>query len=202
MTGVQTCALPISTIALHKSTLVLALEDSRILEQLKENAQVKDDVTQSPTLTLLDEKGDPFQVPTAAGLYAVIYEAKDGAGNATKREGYLRLTTCQKKGILLQNQPVDLEDMTVVSANASVPLSVNLGNAEPFRISWKKGMKTVGQMKKVDVHYLQNAEGDSIFRCQEGAPVEVELPFADPGFYTVCITTQGRQFYCFLVYAN
>ena len=55
---------------------------------------------------------------------------------------------------------------------------------------WKQGIKTVGQLKTRS-ELIPQSDSNSY-----------ALPFEETGYYTVCVITQGRDHFRFLIYVK
>ena len=80
--------------------------------------------------------------------------------------------------------------MAVPSGTASIRIT---SNGEPYKISWKAGIKTEAQLKT----------GAGLLGRSDGTEEQsFEAALTKPGYYTFCIVTQGRQMYRFVLYAK
>lgn len=81
--------------------------------------------------------------------------------------------------------------MAVTAGTADIRIALN---GEPYKISWKAGIKTEAQLKT----------GSQLLGRSDGTNTEqsFEAALAEPGYYTFCIVTQGRQMYRFVLYVE
>lgn len=173
-------------LALVKSTVTakLGTGSEELLQMLEENLIVTD---LDPNVAVTVEFTDNI---TLEGTTSVTYTAVDSAGNESSVTGWLRLTAANEPEVQINGEPVD-RDTIYMADDGKLELTVNV-YGEPYSVVWKKGVKTVGQMKTGTTDLLRNVS----------AVQPVELPFTEGGYYTVCIKTQGRDEFLFTVYVS
>jgi len=169
-------------LVLKQSTVYIPLKDLDGLEQtLLANAEAVDDRTGQVTVTVVCER------PTVAGIYEVIYRAADAAGNTTEVTGKLRVYADNMPLICINGKIAGRDSIYIAKSGDELELTVDM-NGEPYRAVWKKGIKTVAQMK-TGVTELELTDGSA------------ELPFSgQSGYYTICIVTQSHDQYRVIVY--
>lgn len=175
---------PVLTLRERVVSVKLGAEESELRRILEENLIVSDLDT---NITVTVGFTDAITLP---GTSAVTYTAADSAGNQSTITGWLRLTAANEPDVKINGQVVD-RDTIYLSDGETLELTVDV-YGEPYSVVWKKGVKTVGQMKTGTTDLLRN----------ETAVKAVELPFAEAGYYTVCIRTQGRDEFVFNVYVS
>lgn len=172
------------TLVIKKDTVYVSLKElSGLEETLLANAEAVDDRAGQVTITV------DYEIPTAAGTCEVIYRAADAAGNTTEVTGKLRVYEADMPLIYINGEIVERDAIYVAQPGDELVLTVDM-NGEPYRVVWKKGIKTVAQMK-TGVTEIELTE-DS-----------VTLPFSgQSGYYTICITTQNHDQYRVVIYVK
>lgn len=165
-------------------TAKVGTTEDELLLLLEENLIATD---LDPNITVTVEFTDDI---TLQGTSAVTYTAVDSAGNQSTVTGWLRLTAANEPDVKINGQVVD-RDSIYLSGGEALELTVDV-YGEPYSVVWKRGVKTVGQMKIGTTDLLRN----------ETAVKPVELPFTEAGYYTVCVKTQGRDEFLFTVYVD
>ncbi|MBQ2278988.1 MAG: hypothetical protein II333_10490, partial [Clostridia bacterium] len=104
-------------------------------------------------------------------------------------EGLLRIYDGTAPEVTLDGVFAERGSICITESDAELLLCVNLQN-EPYKVTWKNGIKTDAQMKN-GASGLEMTDGQAI------------LPFAGKnGYYTVCVTSQSRDIYRFIVYVK
>lgn len=173
-------------LALNKNVVVAKAGTDRneLRKLLEENLVVTDrDMNITVTVNFTDDVN-------AQGTTSVTYLAADSSGNEGTVTGWLRLTSAGEPEVKINAETVD-RDTIYLGGTKKLELTVDV-YGEPYSVVWKKGVKTVGQMKIGITELLRN----------ETAVKAVELPFTEAGYYTVCIKTQGRDEYRIIVYVG
>ncbi len=125
-----------------------------------------------------------------AGNCQVTYKVSDSSGNETSVYGILRVAAADEPTVKV-NGDIVVRDTIYVAEGDSIILSVDtLG--EPYSVVYKNGLKSVGQMKIGATDLVRNATSTD----------EIILPFEESGYYTVCIITQGRDYYRIQIYVE
>lgn len=171
-------------LVIKKDTVYASLKDlSGLEEALLANAEAVDDRAGQVTITV------DYEQPTAAGTYEVIYRATDAAGNTAEVTGKLRVYAEDMPLIYINGEVVERDAIYIAQSGDELVLTVDM-NGEPYRVVWKKGIKTVAQMKT----------GAAEIELTEDS---VTLPFSgQSGYYTICITTQNHDQYRVIIYVK
>lgn len=175
---------PVMTLRKNVVSVKLSAEEAELRRILEENLIVTD---LDANITVTVEFTDAITLP---GTTAVTYTAADSAGNQSTVTGWLRLTAANEPDVQINGQAVD-RDAIYLAEGERLELTVDV-YGEPYSVVWKKGVKTVAQMKIGTTDLLRN----------ETAVKLVALPFTESGYYTVCIRTQGRDEFVFTVYVS
>lgn len=161
------------TIMVRQGTSVAEFEDLVLTM-----AQAIDNCDPSPALAItrsLDDArlGQP-------GTYEIELAASDSAGNRQSTTAFVRVYSRDMVEVKVNGALALPGETLFVAGNGSSVLSVTVdnlpaspGGPEPYRMYWKQGLNTAGQMKNA-----------SEFSGSFTAPKD--------GFYTVQIVTQGR----------
>ncbi len=154
---------------------------------LRENITASDDTTAGADLKY------SFVLPAvlAAGKYSVSYIVEDEAGNRTERTGWIRLYDGSEINIEINGAKVE-RDETVIASAGTQTIDVTF-TGEPYKIVWRSGIKSVGQMKN-------NAKTLTAYTDAKENSLELEL--SESGYYTFLVTTQGRDVYRFVIYVT
>ncbi len=172
------------SLVIKEDTVHISLKDLSGLEEvLLANAEAVDDRGGAVTVTV------DYEIPAAAGTYEVTYTAADAAGNKAEIVGKLRVYAEDMPLIYINGEIVERDAIYIAQSGNELVLTVDM-NGEPYRVVWKKGIKTVAQMK-TGVTEIELTE-DS-----------VALPFSgQSGYYTICITTQNHDQYRVVIYVK
>lgn len=128
---------------------------------------------------------------TVEGTTAVTYTAKDSFGNVSTKTGWLRLTAASEPEVKVDGEAVGRDSVYLGKLADELNLSVDT-DGEPYSIVFKKGVYTTAQMKIGATVLVRDAE----------TVTSTELPFTEAGYYTICIRTQSRDEYLFIVYVD
>ncbi len=175
---------PVATLVKSVVVAKVGTDRSEILSLLEENLIVTD---LDPNTTVSIDFTEDLQLQ---GVTSVTYTATDSAGNKVSVTGWLRLTSAGEPAVKINGQTVD-RDSIYLSTDSKLELTVDV-YGEPYSVVWRKGIKTVGQMKIGSTDLLRN----------ETQMVPVALPFTESGYYTICIRTQSRDEYRIIVYVS
>ena len=172
------------SLVLKKDTVHISLKDLSGLEEvLLANAEAVDDRAGQVTVTV------DYDLPTEAGTYEVTYRAADAAGNTAEVTGKLRVYAEDMPLIYINGEVVERDAIYIAQSGDELVLTVDM-NGEPYRVVWKKGIKTVAQMK-IGATEIELTEDSAT------------LPFsAQKGYYTLCITTQDHDQYRVIIYVK
>ncbi len=168
----------------------LADTQSEIEETLKNNVILIDNADSSSVTLEYD-----FIKRTTPGLEIVTYKAIDAAGNETTAEVKLWFVSNEEPQPTVDG--VFVERGGVVSTQVGEhKLVVNMpeenGKTEIYSVLFEEGIKTVAQLKI----------GSTVLKHNVNTNNAITLDFDAPGYYTVCIKTQGRDYYEFIVYVE
>ena len=175
-------------VLLHRKNLTVAAGTSR--EEI--DALLRDNIT---AFDLGTPEGMEFEFvydPAVSGTQTVIYTVRDGAGNERVLEGKLTVRAGGEPTITVDGQIAVWDDILVVDAGTK-QLQVTL-NGNRYKLDWKAGNKTVGQMKTGSTSLTGGYVSD------QERTVEVEM--TTPGYYTFVLTTQLHETYRFVVYVK
>ncbi|MBQ7932695.1 MAG: hypothetical protein IJ334_17000, partial [Clostridia bacterium] len=162
---------------------LLNTDAAEVEELLRGNAITADDREGSVILKL------EYRIPDGAGTSVVKYIAVDESANTADIEGLLRIYDGTSPEITLDGVFVERGSICIAESDAELLLSVNLQN-EPYKVTYKTGIKTEAQMK-IGASRLKMTDGKAV------------LPFAgEKGYYTVCVSSQSRDIYRFIVYVK
>ena len=173
-------------ISLKKGTLdvQLSLSDAEILSLLKANAEVHDNETASDKISLDIQ----YTKPAAPGTVTVQYTAKDEAGNQAVKYASIHFYGDTELRVTVNGNLI-YRDMVVIGKAGEQSIVVESGG-EPYSVTWKNGIKTVGQMKIGTTALVNNRE--------DAEPMSFTPK--KPGYYTFCVQTQGHNSYRFVLY--
>lgn len=176
------------TIRLNNNTVNISLDikNDEIEKILKDNIVVSDNVTDKDKINI----SISYEKPTNANKVKVTYYATDEAGNVGKKIGYIYFYS----GNLLEisvNGDMIFNDEVIETTLGEQSFIVKSGG-EAYTVSYKEGIKTTGQMK-IGATKLAKGKKDEI-------PV-VFTP-SKSGYYTICINTQSRETYRFVLYVK
>ncbi len=160
-------------------------DSADILALLKANMTISDaDTNVTVDIDFTDELN-------AEGTTAVTYTAEDSSGNVSTKTGWLRLTAATEPEVKVDGEAVGRDSVYLGSLEDDLNLSVDT-DGEPYSIVFKKGVYTIAQMKIGATVLVRDAE----------TITTTELPFTEAGYYTICIRTQSRDEYLFIVYVD
>lgn len=161
--------------------------DEELRELLLANVTCSDETTPVDRLTVTAE----FDRSSTQSRIPVTYTVTDEAGNQTTANGWLRLKNEKEPAVMVNDSAIEWDETMAVQPG-SVKLHV-VSCGEPYKICWKAGIKTEGQLK-IGSHPLGSEIRDN--------EKDYELELTEPGYYTFCITTQGRASYRFVLYVE
>lgn len=177
------------SVMLRKGMISASVDEGRegIEKLLRENIIASDDVTATADLKF------SFELPASltAGKYAVKYIVEDEAGNKTETRGWVRLYSGDEISIEVNGTRIE-RDETVIATAGTQTIDVTF-TGEPYKIVWRTGIKSVGQMKN-NANYL------TAYTDKEENSMSIEL--SESGYYTFLVTTQGRDVYRFMIYVE
>ncbi len=191
---VQLLQIPIKdrtapSILLNKSQVSASLDASpeELEELLRNNYVASDNETAAEDLIFR------YEIPNVqtAGTYTVTYYVEDEAGNVASAKGWIRLYNGEEILVEVNGVRVERDETIIVSAGTQTITVVH--NGEPYKVEWRKGLKSLGQMKNnayVLTEYTEEIEK------------EMTLELTDEGYYTILVTTQGRDMYRFVIYVE
>lgn len=154
---------------------------------LKGNYIASDDVTAAENLKF------SYELPQAstAGTYAVTYYVEDEAGNVASKSGWIRFYNGEEIQIMVNGEKVERDATMIVSSGTQVITITH--NGEPYKVEWRIGLKSLGQMKN---------NANVLTEYTEAEENELTIELTSAGYYTFLVTTQGRDTYRFVVYVE
>lgn len=161
--------------------------DEELREILLANAVYSDETTPRERLKV----DITFDRSSAGDRIPVTYTVTDEAGNAATDSCWLRLNDGKEPVVTVNGEAVEWDETMPVQAGTE-SIRITTGG-EPYQVSWKAGIKTEAQLK-TGANILGRNTGD--------AEQTFEAEFTEPGYYTFCITTQGRKTYRFVLYVE
>ncbi|MBQ8626972.1 MAG: hypothetical protein IJ419_12485 [Agathobacter sp.] len=191
---VQLLQIPIKdrvapTILLNKNQVSASLEATaeELDELLRNNYVASDNETVASNLVFR------YEIPNVqvAGRYVVTYYVEDEAGNVASATGWIRFYDGEEISVQVNGQKVERDETMIVSAGTQVITVTH--NGEPYKVEWRKGLKSLGQMKN---------NANVLTGYTEEIEKEMTLELTDAGYYTILITTQGRDTYRLVIYVE
>lgn len=176
---------PVITVLRDCLFVKVGTDKATVLEALTSNIKVTDADT-DVTVTI-----DFTEQLMVEGTTAVTYKATDSSGNVATKTGWLRLTSAEEPNVTVDGEVVNRDDIYLGSLEDALTLKVDT-YGEPYSVVFKKGVYTTAQMKIGSTVLLRDAK----------TVTDIELPFTDAGYYTVCIRTQGHDEYLFIIYVE
>lgn len=128
----------------------------------------------------------------AAGTSAVTYTATDSSGNRATITGWLRITEGGELTVTINEEHLERDSLYLTDPDSIRQMMVIDAHGQSFRVVWKKGVKSLGQMKTGTTELFQGRD-ETVF------PLPEEW---EPGYYTICIKVQNRDEFRILVYVN
>lgn len=174
-----------------KKNLISASIDStkaQIDSIIRENIMVSDDVTPSDKLNV---KFD-YNLGSTGGKYLVTCTVSDENGNETQRMFWIRIYDGKEMTVRVNGKIVEREETVMVSAGEQ-KIEVSF-TGEPYKVVYKPGIKTVGQMKTGSTYVTQGytEEKENTFA----------LDFNESGYYSFLVTTQSNETFRFVLYVE
>ena len=123
----------------------------------------------------------------AIGVTEVEYIATDSEGNSTTQKEKLRITSVYEPVVRYGEIKLDRGDGVIVSADEGLILNIDC-NGMPFMVRIKSGNRTEAQMK----------DGGTVV-TDYTTENQVSFGELEKGIYTICITTQERDYFKILV---
>ncbi len=143
-----------------------------------------------------------YNRPSGAGDFEVLCTVKDAAGNTASKSVTVRLYNGDEPVIYIghsgveEGTPLDrlkaLWDESVIVFAGEVTLDVRT-SGEPYKIYYKKGIKTTAQMKNGAVSITEYTEAENMV---------YSLELNEAGYYTILMTTEGRMTYRIVLYVE
>ncbi len=171
--------LPAEGFLIRQGTTVEEVEAA-----VKSQVKVFDNADPTPEIVVFDVVEWKLSSP---GELAIRVMAQDDASNQTIVPAKLRVYSRDELQIKVNNLPVRQNGTIFVSGKGSRLVTVSVenlptgvdGQKEPYRLYWRKGLRTEGQMKY-------------------GTLFDGSFTAAEDGFYTIYAVTQSRD--CFLTH--
>lgn len=177
-------------VVLTVNSLISASRDTteeELGKLFRSNLICSDDTTAADQLTMefaYDRSSGASKVP-------VSYTVKDAAGNSAKGTFWLRLYGGDELRVTVNGQDVTWDETVLLDSR--VPEIIVYSNGERYKVDMKAGIKTAAQLKTGAVRvsgYTDREEN------------ELKVTLDESGYYTFCITTQGRTIYRFVLYVE
>lgn len=121
------------------------------------------------------------------GTHVITYTVTDSAGNASSTVGFLRFYSGSEPEVTIDGTVID-RDATVVLDDPSA-LVIAIDENAPYSVTYKAGIKTVAQLKIGYTELARNVTGSDT----------IDLSQLESGYYTFCVQTQDRDYFCFTV---
>ncbi len=190
--NVKTVDVIAPKIIIRENEIFARLSDTKaeIESDLTRNAIVVDNEDSSKVVLTFD-----FDMRTTAGTENVTYIATDPAGNTKTETMKLRFVSDDEPQPTVNDEFVERNGVVTVTIGEH-ELIANLpklnGAYEEYTVLLEKGIKTVAQLKI----------GSTVLEANNNTNSPIDLEFEETGYYTVCIKTQGRDYYSFIVYVE
>ena len=173
----------------NKSLLSASVQtgDEELEEMFKANLLCSDDTTPQSRLIVefsYSREGNREKLP-------VSYTVRDEAGNETSGIFWLRLYDGTELQVAVDGKLVTWDETVLLDSRN--PVITVTSNGERYKVDMKAGIKTAAQLKT-------GAVSVSGYTGQKEKTLDVT--FSKPGYYTFCLTTQGRKTYRFVVYVE
>lgn len=162
--------------------------DDEIKALLAENIMVTDDVTPSDKLTVNYD----YNIGQTGGKYLVTCSVADENGNETVKTFWLRVYDGKEMKITVNGNAVE-RDETVMVSTGEQTISLSF-TGEPYKVVYKPGIKSVGQMKTGSTPVTQG--------YTDAKENTFTLDFSESGYYSFLVTTQSNETYRFVLYAE
>lgn len=177
------------TILLNKNLVSASLEATaeELEELLRNNYVASDNETVASNLVFR------YEIPNVqvAGTYVVTYYVEDEAGNVASTTGWIRFFKGEEVSVQVNGIRVERDETIVVSAGTQDITVVH--NGEPYKVEWRKGLKSLGQMKN---------NANILTGYTEETEKHMTLELTETGYYTILLTTQGRDTYRLVIYVE
>lgn len=175
-------------LTIKKETVDIDLNssDEDIMAVLKANVTAIDDTTAQDNIIINAE----YTKSVTVGNVIVKYTAQDEAGNVTTKYGYIHFYKDNQLRVSVNGVSV-YREMVLVSESGAQNITVETGG-EPYTVTYKKGIKTIGQMKI----------GSTVLAADKENSETVVFTPEKSGYYTFVVKTQGRDSYRFVVYVK
>lgn len=162
--------------------------DAEIKALLAENIMVTDDVTPADKLAVSYE----YNIGQTGGKYLVTCRVSDENNNETVKAFWLRVYDGKEMKITVNGETVERDETVVVSTGKQ---EINLSfTGEPYKVVYKPGIKSVGQMKTGSTPVTQG--------YTDAKENTFTLDFSESGYYSFLVTTQSNETYRFVLYAE
>lgn len=177
-------------VVLTVNSLISASRDTteeELGKLFRSNLICSDDTTAADQLMMefaYDRSSGASKVP-------VSYTVKDAAGNSAKGTFWLRLYGGDELRVTVNGQDVTWDETVLLDSRE--PEIIVYSNGERYKVDMKAGIKTAAQLKTGAVRvsgYTDREEN------------ELKVTLDESGYYTFCITTQGRTIYRFVLYVE
>ncbi len=174
-----------------KKNLVSAsidLTKEQLDDIIRENIMVSDDVTPSDKLNV---KFD-YNIGSNGGKYLVTCTVSDENNNETRRMFWIRVYDGKEMTVRVNGEIVEKDETIMVTAGEQkIEFSFT---GEPYKVVYKPGIKTAGQMKTgstpVTQGYTDKKENTTT------------LDFKESGYYSFLVTTQSNETFRFVLYVQ
>ena len=90
------------------------------------------------------------------------------------------------------NEVLSFDDETIIVSSGTQVITVT-HNGEPYKVEWRKGLKSLGQMKN---------NANILTGYTEETEKHMTLELTEAGYYTILLTTQGRDTYRLVIYVE
>jgi len=175
--------LPGGTLFVRQGT-----SEAEFIETALANVFVSDNYDTSPAVTV-SRSLDAGQLNTP-GIYSIEFTATDSAGNVRTASCFVQVYDKDLLEVLVNGKPSQPEGTLFVGVDSSRQVNVQVNNmpegpggTEPYKMYWKQGLNTPGQMKDAK-------EFSGSFTALQD------------DFYTIYIVTQSRGSYITHIYVQ
>ena len=155
---------------------------------ISENIMVSDDVTPSDKLTVVYD----YNIGSKGGKYLVTCTVTDENGNEAERMFWIRIYDGQEMSVRVNGETVEKDDTVTVSAGEQKIDFIFSG--EPYKVVYKPGIKSIGQMKTGSTPVTQG--------YTDAKENTVTLGFSESGYYSFLVTTQSNETFRFVLYVE
>ncbi len=162
--------------------------EAEIKALLAENIMVTDDVTPSDKLTVSYE----YNIGQTGGKYLVSCRVSDENNNETVKAFWIRVYDGKEMKITVNGETVEKDETVIVPAGEQ---KINLSfTGEPYKVVYKPGIKSIGQMKIGSTPVTQG--------YTDAKENTFTLDFSESGYYSFLVTTQSNETFRFVLYAE